>query len=59
MGKVYVVGTLDTKRVEHEYVRGLIEASGVETVLVDVGTTSGRGSGGVRRGSRRIRDRHV
>lgn len=41
MGKVYVVGTLDTKRVEHEYVRDLIEASGVETVLVDVGTTSG------------------
>ena len=45
MGKVYVVGTLDTKRVEHEYVRDLIEAAGVATVLVDVGT-SGRGGGG-------------
>ena len=42
MGKVYVVGTLDTKRAEHEYVRDLIRAAGVETVLVDVGTTDGR-----------------
>lgn len=47
MGKVYVVGTLDTKRVEHEYVRDLIEASGVETVLVDVGTTGTKRSADV------------
>lgn len=39
MGKVYVVGTLDTKGDEHRYVRDLIEATGAETVLVDVGTT--------------------
>lgn len=47
MGKVYVVGTLDTKRAEHEYVRDLIRAAGVETVLVDVGTTEGGGEADV------------
>jgi uncharacterized protein (UPF0261 family) len=47
MGKVYVVGTLDTKRAEHEYVRNLIEAAGVETVLVDVGTTDRGGEADV------------
>jgi uncharacterized protein (UPF0261 family) len=41
MGKVYVVGTLDTKGEEHRYVRDLINAAGAETVLVDVGTTGG------------------
>lgn len=41
MGSVYVVGTLDTKGDEHRYVRDLIEAAGVNTVLVDVGTTGG------------------
>ncbi len=44
MGNVYVVGTLDTKRQEHQYVRDLIEAAGAVTTLVDVGTTRG-GSG--------------
>jgi len=44
MGKVYVVGTLDTKGDEHRYVRDLIEAAGAETVLADVGTT-GEGAG--------------
>jgi uncharacterized protein (UPF0261 family) len=44
MGKVYVVGTLDTKGEEHRYVRDLINAAGAETVLVDVGTT-GEGAG--------------
>ena len=47
MGKVYVVGTLDTKRAEHEYVRDLIRAAGVETVLVDVGTTDRGGEADV------------
>ncbi|MGB7859661.1 MAG: Tm-1-like ATP-binding domain-containing protein [Acidimicrobiia bacterium] len=41
MGSVYVVGTLDTKGDEHRYVRDLIEAAGVNTTLVDVGTTGG------------------
>ncbi len=44
MGSVYVVGTLDTKGDEHRYVRDLIEAAGLSTTLVDVGTTGG-GSG--------------
>lgn len=42
MGKAYVIGTCDTKSAELRYVRGLIEAAGVETVLVDIGT---RGDG--------------
>jgi uncharacterized protein (UPF0261 family) len=36
---VYVVGTLDTKADELLYVRDVIAATGLETVLVDVGTT--------------------
>ncbi len=39
-GAAYVVGTLDTKKPELLYVRDLIEAAGVATVLVDVGTRS-------------------
>lgn len=39
-GQAYVVGTLDTKKAETVYVRDLIEAAGVGTVLVDVGTRS-------------------
>jgi len=35
--RVYVVGTADTKGHELNYVRSLIQASGVPTVLVDVG----------------------
>ncbi|MGI8575989.1 MAG: Tm-1-like ATP-binding domain-containing protein [Egibacteraceae bacterium] len=38
MATAYIVGTCDTKRVELEYVRDLIASTGVETVLVDVGT---------------------
>lgn len=38
--KVYVVGTCDTKGAELRYVRDLIVAGGLETVLVDVGTKS-------------------
>lgn len=37
--KAYVVGTCDTKYQDLVFVRDLIESSGVETVLVDVGTT--------------------
>jgi uncharacterized protein (UPF0261 family) len=36
--KAYVAGTLDTKGPELRYVRDLIEAAGVTTVLVDVST---------------------
>lgn len=40
MAKVYVVGTGDTKGAELRYVRDLIAAQGVPTVLVDVGIRS-------------------
>jgi uncharacterized protein (UPF0261 family) len=40
--RVYVVGTCDTKEQELLYVKGLIEGSGVPSLLVDVGT---RGTG--------------
>ncbi len=47
MRAVYVIGTADTKGAELRYVRDLIDAQGVPTVLVDVGTRSdGSGSGG-------------
>ena len=36
--KAYVVGTCDTKGAELAYVRDLIAAAGIPTVLVDVGT---------------------
>jgi len=38
MGKVYVVGTCDTKEAELAYAKRLIEAQGVEALLVDIGT---------------------
>jgi len=38
MGKVYVVGTCDTKEGELVYAKNLIQAAGVQAVLVDVGT---------------------
>ncbi|MGH3321100.1 MAG: Tm-1-like ATP-binding domain-containing protein [Streptosporangiaceae bacterium] len=40
MGRVYVVGTFDTKGGELRYVRDQIEAAGVTTATVDVGTRS-------------------
>lgn len=39
MGAVHVVGTADTKGVELEYVRRIVAARGLTTVLVDVGTS--------------------
>lgn len=44
MGKVYVVGTLDTKGPELRYAVERVRAAGAEAVLVDVGT-QGAGSG--------------
>jgi uncharacterized protein (UPF0261 family) len=38
MGKVYVVGTCDTKQAELAYARDVARAAGAEAVLVDVGT---------------------
>ena len=38
--KAYVAGTCDTKGAELAYVRDLIAAAGVPTVLVDLGTRS-------------------
>ena len=44
MVKAYIAGTCDTKGVELRYIKGLIEAVGLETCLVDLGT--GKGDGG-------------
>ncbi len=41
MGKVYIVGTCDTKEAELLYARQAVEAAGAQAVLVDVGTTQG------------------
>jgi uncharacterized protein (UPF0261 family) len=42
MGKVYVIGTCDTKADELDYAAGLVRAAGVEALIVDVST---RGTG--------------
>ncbi|WP_170330077.1 Tm-1-like ATP-binding domain-containing protein [Ruegeria arenilitoris] len=39
--RAYVIGTADTKGPELRYVRDLIDATGMETVLVNVGTKGG------------------
>jgi uncharacterized protein (UPF0261 family) len=39
MSAVYVAGTADTKHAELSYVRDLVRASGLDTVLVDLGTS--------------------
>ena len=39
-GRIYIVGTFDTKKAELLYVRDLIEATGIPTTLVDVGIRS-------------------
>ncbi len=44
MVKAYIAGTCDTKGAELRYIKGLIEAVGLETCLVDLGT--GKGDGG-------------
>jgi uncharacterized protein (UPF0261 family) len=40
MAKAYVIGTCDTKGPELAYIKRLLEAAGVPSVLVDVGTRS-------------------
>jgi uncharacterized protein (UPF0261 family) len=40
MARAYVIGTCDTKGPELAYIKGLLEAAGVPSVLVDVGTKS-------------------
>jgi uncharacterized protein (UPF0261 family) len=40
MARAYVIGTCDTKGPELAYIKGLLEAAGVRSVLVDVGTRS-------------------
>ena len=40
MARAYVIGTCDTKGPELAYVKALLEAAGVPSVLVDVGTRS-------------------
>ena len=39
MGKVYIIGTLDTKEAELRYAQKCVEKAGAEVVLVDVSTT--------------------
>jgi uncharacterized protein (UPF0261 family) len=39
MARAYVCGTLDSKGAELRYVRDLIEAAGIATTLVDLGTS--------------------
>jgi uncharacterized protein (UPF0261 family) len=41
MAKAYVIGTCDTKGPELGYLKNLLEAAGVPSLLVDVGTKSG------------------
>lgn len=36
--KAYIIGTCDTKAAELRYVRGLLQAAGLDTVVVDVST---------------------
>ncbi|MEO1155405.1 MAG: Tm-1-like ATP-binding domain-containing protein, partial [Pseudomonadota bacterium] len=43
-GTVYVCGTLDTKRVEHVFIRDILKAEGVKVAMVDL-STSGKPSG--------------
>jgi uncharacterized protein (UPF0261 family) len=43
MAKAYVIGTCDTKGPELGYLKDLLEAAGVPSVLVDVGTRRGDG----------------
>jgi uncharacterized protein (UPF0261 family) len=43
MGRVYVVGTMDTKAEELRFAADCVRRAGAEAVLVDVGT---RGTGG-------------
>lgn len=38
MGKVYIVGTCDTKGAELNYAREVVLSAGTEAILVDVGT---------------------
>ncbi|NHA66485.1 Tm-1-like ATP-binding domain-containing protein [Phycicoccus flavus] len=45
-GRVYVVGTADTKGRELAYVRDRVQAAGVEAVVVDVGTSDPDAAGG-------------
>lgn len=40
MGKVYVIGTCDTKAAELAYAKAMVEKAGAAAVLVDVGTRS-------------------
>jgi uncharacterized protein (UPF0261 family) len=54
MGKVYVIGTCDTKEAELRFAKACVEAAGVEALLVDVGT---RGGSGARPTCRRARSR--
>ncbi len=42
MGKVYIIGTLDTKEAELRYAKRRVEKAGAEVVLVDVSTTPSR-----------------
>ncbi len=46
MGRVYVIGTMDTKAAELRYAAERVRAAGADPVLVDVGTTAKAGGEG-------------
>jgi uncharacterized protein (UPF0261 family) len=58
MKTVLLIGTLDTKGAEYAFIRDLIQARGVETLVMDLGTVgscvSGRCRGGCREERRLI-----
>ena len=61
MAKAYVVGTCDTKGAELRYMKGLIEAAGVATCLVDLGTSgtdTGTDAGTVDVGAAQVASHH-
>jgi uncharacterized protein (UPF0261 family) len=45
--RIYVVGTLDTKREELLFVKGLLDDAGLDTLLVDISTRYDRGGADV------------
>jgi uncharacterized protein (UPF0261 family) len=47
MNRLYIVGTLDTKRAELEYAKQAAEQAGAAAILVDVGTRSSGGGADV------------
>ncbi len=56
--KAYIVGTLDTKGEELLYLRDLVEADGVPSCVVDVGTGTGAAPSGADVSAAEVADHH-